>query len=139
MSRNRMVVGEEERLPSFVISQPFIKAANTDSPSPSVEDVADFMRSEGFMPIPASYFGWIRAGDGMAVVDAKQDNFILTEDGVVPIDLQMAQLADAVGVEIAKVPENQSPEPGEGNSPVGTSQGCSLSMPTASEIKRFGR
>jgi len=40
------------------------------------------------------YFGWVRRADGVAVVDARPDNFILSPLGVIPIDLQMARLAE---------------------------------------------
>lgn len=82
--------------PSFVVSQPFLVAADPTNASPTIEQVAAFMQSEGFVEVPGSYFGWVRPADGIAVVDAKPDNFILTEEGVVPIDLQMAQLSEAV-------------------------------------------
>jgi len=82
--------------PSFVVSQPFLVAADPNNASPTAERVAEFMQGEGFVEVPGSYFGWVRPADGIAVVDAKPDNFIQTEDGVVPIDLQMAQLSEAV-------------------------------------------
>ena len=79
-----------------MVSQPFLVAADPMNASPPIERVAEFMQDEGFVEVPGSYFGWVRPGDGVAVVDAKPDNFILTEEGVVPIDLQMAQLLEAV-------------------------------------------
>ena len=82
--------------PSFVVSQPFLVAADPNNASPAAERVAEFMQDEGFVEVTGSYFGWVRPADGIAVVDAKPDNFILTEEGVVPIDLQMAQLPEAV-------------------------------------------
>jgi hypothetical protein len=82
--------------PSFVVSQPFLVAADPTNASPTADRVAEFMRDEGFVEVPGSYFGWVRPADGIAVVDAKPDNFILTEEGVVPIDLQMAHLPEAV-------------------------------------------
>jgi hypothetical protein len=35
---------------------------------------------------------WVRRCDGVAVVDARPDNFILSPVGVIPIDLQMARV-----------------------------------------------
>ena len=46
---------------------------------------------EGFRLVPSSYFGWYRPTDGSVIVDAKPDNFIKTSEGLIPIDLQMAQ------------------------------------------------
>ncbi|HEY5792050.1 MAG TPA: hypothetical protein VIS74_02050 [Chthoniobacterales bacterium] len=54
------------------------------------EEVRSFLEGEGFQAAVNSYFGWYRLADGVLIVDAKPDNFILTECGIVPIDLQMA-------------------------------------------------
>jgi hypothetical protein len=85
--------------PSFIISQAFVVAADPNNASPTAEQVAEFMQDEGFIEVPGAYFGWVRPVDGIAVVDAKPDNFILTKDGVIPIDLQMSQLLEVMDYE----------------------------------------
>lgn len=84
-----MLIGQAPGQPSAVISQQWIQAANPALPHPSLEQIADFMESKGFHPVVKSFYGWLRP-DGVAVIDAKPDNFILSENGVVPIDLQIA-------------------------------------------------
>jgi hypothetical protein len=49
------------------------------------------LANEGFRPVPSSYFGWYRPEDGVVIVDAKPDNFIRTAEGLITIDLQIAQ------------------------------------------------
>jgi hypothetical protein len=39
-----------------------------------------------------SYFGWIRKDEGIAVLDARRDNFIKSANGVVPIDLVISEI-----------------------------------------------
>ena len=92
-----MVIGESGGQPAFVVSQAFIDAADDRFPPPSETQIDAFLRDHGFEPIPGSYFGWVRRADGVVVLDARGDNFILAADGVVPIDLQMAQIAELAG------------------------------------------
>lgn len=90
-----MLIGQTPGQPSAVVSQQWIQAENPALPHPSLEEIADFMESKGFSPVRKSFFGWIRK-DGIAVIDAKPDNFIITENGVVPIDLQIAAVPDRI-------------------------------------------
>lgn len=85
-----MIIGQPMGQPSFVISQRFIEAANPQAPAPTELQIAEFLGEYGFKPKPGSYFGWFRTEDSIAIVDAKPDNFILSHEGVIPIDLQMA-------------------------------------------------
>ena len=87
-----MVIGEPSGQPCFVVSQTFYEAADETVTTPDVQQVAEFMERFGFKQVPGTYFGWFREADGVAVTDAKLDNFILTTGGVVPIDLQIAQV-----------------------------------------------
>ncbi len=82
-----MVIGEPSGQPSFVISQPWYE--RTDRATS--EEIDALLKEEGFSPVRGSYFGWFRAADGVVIVDAKPDNFIRTTEGILPIDLQMAQ------------------------------------------------
>jgi hypothetical protein len=92
--RPSMVIGERPGSPSFVVSQRFITAADPRTPKPSEPQIAAFLEAHGFAPLPRSYFGWVRRADGVVVLDARADNFILSTEGVVPIDLQMAVIPE---------------------------------------------
>ena len=86
------IIGEPSGQPSFVISQPWYPAADKTNPHPSPEAVNAFMQAQSFVPVRGSYFGWVRPQDGVIITDAKPDNFVLTAVGIVPIDLQIAQV-----------------------------------------------
>jgi hypothetical protein len=73
--------------PSVITSQPWAHPADPRSPLPSLSEVREFMVSLGFEPIHDAPFDWFRASDGIRISDARPDNFIKTEYGVVPIDL----------------------------------------------------
>lgn len=92
--RPSMVIGTPVGQPSFVVSQGFIEAAQPANPVPAMAQIEGFLREHDFEPVPGSYFGWIRRADGVAIVDAKPDNFILSVEGVVPIDLQIARISE---------------------------------------------
>lgn len=85
-----MVLFQPAGQPSFVISQPWYDKRGVASN----ERIQSFLTEEGFKEVPGSYFGWFRAEDGVVIVDAKPDNFIQTEAGLVPIDLQMAVFSE---------------------------------------------
>jgi hypothetical protein len=38
-----------------------------------------------------SYFGWVKKDEEITVIDAREDNFIKTIEGVVPIDLVISK------------------------------------------------
>lgn len=85
-----LILFEEPGRPSFVISQQWITAADSAHPTPSSEEIVEYLTSRGFEPAPKSYYGWLRREDGVLVVDAKPDNFMKTQGGVTPVDLQMS-------------------------------------------------
>ena len=95
-SKPSMIIGESSGQPAFVISQPFIRAANRESATPTESQIADFMLAHGFESLPGSYFGWQRVSDGVVILDARRDNFILSAEGVIPIDLQMAVIPEII-------------------------------------------
>ncbi len=97
-----MIIGRPAGEPSAVISQEWIRAASLSQPSPDEEEIADFMRGMGFRKIRDSFYGWARH-DGVIVMDAKTDNFILTAVGVVPIDLQIGVISPSefIGLDFA--------------------------------------
>ena len=92
--RPSMIIGERGGQPSFVVSQRFIESADARFPKPSEAQITAFLEAHGFDPLPRSYFGWLRRADGVVLLDARADNFILSAEGVVPIDLQMAVIPE---------------------------------------------
>jgi hypothetical protein len=74
---------------SMVISQQWLVAADLDDPTPSLEEIADYMAERDFHPIPNSFFGWIRETEGLLILDAKPDNFVKTAAGILPFDLMI--------------------------------------------------
>jgi hypothetical protein len=82
-----LIIGATGDHPCMVISQPWHRAANENAPHPSDDEVKEFMEALNFREVKGSYYGWIRDRDQIAVGDARRDNFIRTENGVVPIDL----------------------------------------------------
>lgn len=82
-----MIIGQPAGQLSLIISQPW----HLKRGSVSLIDIRTLMEGEGFREIHGSYFGWYRQEDRVAVVDAKPDNFIATSEGIIPLDLQMAQ------------------------------------------------
>ncbi len=85
LMRQSFLIGATGDKPSFVISQPWLLAADTRFPYPNDLEIADFMEKIGFKSTPGSYFGWSKGN--ITVIDARIDNFIKTAEGVVPIDL----------------------------------------------------
>ena len=91
-----MIIGQPAGQPSLVISQKWYE----QSGAVTTESIHDLLAHEGFRGVPNSYFGFYRPSDGVAIVDAKPDNFVQTTEGLIPIDLQMTiftpeQLRDA--------------------------------------------
>lgn len=82
-----MIIGQPPGEPSFLISQEWLEKTGNTTP----EEIAVFLEGEGFAPVAGSYFGWYRASDRMAVVDAKPDNFVKTAGGMMALDLQILQ------------------------------------------------
>jgi hypothetical protein len=76
---------------SMVISQRWLIAADDQNPHPTSEQISSFMQELGFEPLPDSFFGWFREADGVIVLDAKPDNFVLTPAGILPFDLVLAR------------------------------------------------
>ncbi len=85
-----LIIGQPAGEPSLVISQQWYEKSGIATN----ELIHDFLVQEGFRPVPASYFGWYRPEDRVIIVDAKPDNFVLTDSGLVPIDLQMIQFTE---------------------------------------------
>ena len=84
-----MVIGQPADGISFVISQSWLKAADRQQPHPTEAAIAEFFTQRGFHRIPGAFYGWLRPADGVAVLDARPDNFIATTAGIFPIDLHL--------------------------------------------------
>jgi hypothetical protein len=81
---------------SLVISQVWRAAADASNPNPTRDEMEEFLRRIGFVPVPNSYRGWYRSGDGILLIDANPDNFVQTRYGTVPIDLPITQVESVV-------------------------------------------
>jgi len=86
-----LIIGALGEQPSIVTSQPWIRSANPSQPHPSNQEIAEFMESLGFVQVSRLYYGWHRKADGITILDARPDNFILSSEGVVPIDLVVSE------------------------------------------------
>ena len=84
-----MVIGQPAAGISFVISQRWVDAADPQRPHPAEGAIAEFFAQRGFLRIPGAFYGWLRPADGVAVLNARPDNFIATTDGLFPIDLHL--------------------------------------------------
>jgi hypothetical protein len=87
-----MVIGQQSDGLSLIISQPWLNAADERQPYPTEEQLAPYLRERGFEPLFASFYGWINDDQSLVVLDAKPDNFILTSEGILPIDLLMTEI-----------------------------------------------
>lgn len=98
--------------PCIVTSQPWHWPASSENPHPNVSEIKEFMEKLGFTEKPGSYFGWFKKEEKskLSVVDAKRDNFIKTEEGVIPIDLVISEepQPDAANKTAAYASESQT-------------------------------
>ena len=86
-----LLIGAKGEQVSIILSQKWITALDQTHPHPSLAKIENFMKSLGFTSRASSYFGWYRAVDDVTVLDARPDNFILSAEGIVPIDLVVSQ------------------------------------------------
>jgi hypothetical protein len=83
----------DEQRPYIVISQSWVRGADSAFPYPSLPEISEFMKSLGFTRMEDSDYDWQRIEqpgselDSIVVLDAKPDNFIKAIAGIVPIDL----------------------------------------------------
>ncbi len=86
-TRPSMLIGQQSGGLSIVVSQPWLEGINELAPHPNEVQISAYLHSRGFAPLFNSFLGWRNATTGVVVLDAKPDNFILTERGILPIDL----------------------------------------------------
>lgn len=87
-----MILGMPPDGLSLVISQPWLDAADLRDPHPREFEIAAHLKVRGFEPLFRSLYGWRHLDEGIIVLDAKPDNFVKTADGILPIDLLIAQI-----------------------------------------------
>ncbi len=73
-----------------VTSQPWLESVDKLLPNPSEERIADYMKHEGFI-LGKNDYEWYRPFDGIYVADAHEKNFVVTKEGVKPVDLYMTE------------------------------------------------
>jgi hypothetical protein len=75
----------------FVISQRVITGNH-----PTEWGVRKYLRKLGFVNVPASFgqggMAWFHRGLGVLILDTSPDNFVAAKQGIVPIDLVIAEL-----------------------------------------------
>jgi len=76
-----------QKFPCIVVSQPFVVARSKVLPYPMDEDIAEYMQRLGFAKIIRAEVAWKRESDGVECYDCHSKNFIMTKNGVVPIDI----------------------------------------------------
>ena len=87
----------EDGTPPIVTVQSWRDGVDLDKdPFPSEGETSEYLKSFGFIPIKDAFFGWVREDDGIVILDAKPDNFVLTQTGIFPIDLQISKLVAAL-------------------------------------------
>jgi hypothetical protein len=99
-----LIIGVKGEQPSIATSQPWIRPADPQRPHPTNREIAQFMESLGFVQVSRSYYGWQRKADAITILDARPDNFILSPEGVVPIDLVISQSTPLPAEAIAAPP-----------------------------------
>lgn len=73
----------------LMIAQPEVEAADPDQPHPTKPQIYGWMRLAGFEYQSGA---WVRQADGILVSDEHEGNFILTAEGLRPIDVQLRVL-----------------------------------------------
>lgn len=86
-----MLIGHPPDRLSFVISQPWLEAADNAQQFPHEEKIHEFLCPIGFRPLLRSLYGWQSQDESLVILDAKPDNFIETASGILPIDLLLAE------------------------------------------------
>lgn len=80
-------IASMESLPYMVTSQRLIEPIDTERQHPSEAEIAALMRKLGFKLLEDSCYNWIRETDGIIVTDTRMLNFIVSMEGLVPIDI----------------------------------------------------
>ena len=84
-----IILGQPPGGISLVISQPWLDASDVSEPHPTDPSIAQYLEARGFVCIPDAFYGWRREADGVVILDARSDNFVVTVAGLLPIDLHL--------------------------------------------------
>ena len=97
----------------FVISQRAIRGGH-----PTEAAIRKYLLKQGFSSVPACFGqgggAWFHRGLGVLVMDTAPDNFIAARQGIVPIDLQIAELTGELFDLAAAVESFSQRAPGTG-------------------------
>ena len=83
---------DKSHLPYTVSSQKFIEASNNQPRHPSEEEIKKYMIRLGFSLLENCETCWIRQSDGIVITDTREDNFINSAEGIVPVDLIISKI-----------------------------------------------
>lgn len=75
---------------TLVVSQNWVWAKDIFNPNPSSSQISQYMKALNFKPGQRTN-QWFRVEDNIYVADTREDNFVLTDFGVVPIDIIVAK------------------------------------------------
>jgi hypothetical protein len=78
----------------LAIRQPFVAAADPESPNPDQQHINRWLRAAGFEYQSGA---WVRQEDGLVMVDTHEGNFILAAAGLRPVDVELYRLENASG------------------------------------------
>jgi len=87
-----MILGMPPDGLSLVISQPWLDALDRHDPHPGEFEISTLLKDRGFESLFRSLYGWRHLDEGIIVLDAKPDNFIKTNAGILPIDLLLTRI-----------------------------------------------
>lgn len=87
------IIGQPPGEFSLVISQPWLEAHENRAQFPTESEIAVFMRSIGFEPIPKALYGWRSLDRTLIVLDAKPDNLLKTPCGILPFDVLLTEVS----------------------------------------------
>lgn len=73
---------ETEAGPAIVTSQPFIEGRE-----PTVDEISEWFESQGY--VADGYNKWRHPETGAVIADAHSGNLVMTDAGLIPIDLQI--------------------------------------------------
>jgi hypothetical protein len=91
LSGNPSFFSQLETIHAWSFHSPGIGPPTNLTPHPSEEEIKEFMELLGFAEVKGSYFGWFKQQGKIQVIDARPDNFIKTENGVIPVDLVISE------------------------------------------------
>lgn len=78
----------------IIVRQPEVAATDTENPHPTKPEINAWLRALGFEYDEGA---WVREADGVVLTDEHEGNFIITPQGIRPIDVHLRRLRGAVG------------------------------------------